>query len=317
MTNNTASSIFGKKLMIMEDINLRELCDGNFYHVCTNGLEQVTLLRDDEDYRTAWNYLALSVWRTGVQVVAFTLMSNHIHEILVCRDTDEAVRTIKLFKKQLSQYLKRRYGLSKILHETDDCISKIDTVQYLKNCIAYIHRNAVSARICAKPEEYRWSSYSCFFSSNRKQETSAPVSNMGFTKKRTMLKTGMDLSDCRLRINNDGQITLDSFVRIDIVERAYMHSGKSFLYYLGCCNDTKMEYELACKPLMHISDHDLYETITTYSAKRFCGRNLSELTTADKCSMLKHLFFNNKTSIPQLSRVLGLPRTLVHKLLSK
>ena len=96
-----------------------------------------------------------------------------------------------------------------------------------------------------------------------------------------------------------------------------MHSGKSFLYYLGCCNDAKMEYELACKPLLHVSDNELYETIISYVAKRFKNKDLSELTAADKCLMLKSIFFNNKTSIPQLSRILGLPRDLVHRILSK
>lgn len=300
----------------MKELNLTDIFDGRFYHICTDGLEQVVLLRDEDDYKVAWNYLALSAWKTGTQVVAFTLMSNHIHELVACRSIEQAVKTIKLFKKLLSQYLKNRYGISKILHETKDCISLIDDVQYLKNCIAYIHRNAVSAKICAKPEDYRWSSYSCFFSPERKN-SGIPVSGLGYSHKRRLLKTALDLSECPLRINSEGLVTLESFVRIDIVEKAYMHSGKSFLYYLGCCNDAKMEYELACKPLLHVSDNDLYETIISHVAKRFKNKDLSELTAADKCSMLKSIFFNNKTSIPQLSRILGLPRDLVHRILSK
>ena len=71
----------------MEEMNLKDLYDGNFYHVCTNGLEQVTLLKDDEDFRAAWNCLALSTWRTGVEVVAFTLMSNHVQ---ACKEASQA-----------------------------------------------------------------------------------------------------------------------------------------------------------------------------------------------------------------------------------
>ena len=119
----------------MEDMDLKALYDGNFYHVCTNGLEQVTLLKDEEDFRTAWNYLALSAWRIGVEIVAFTLMSNHVHEILACKDASDANTAIKLF--------------------------------YMKNCIAYILRNAVCARICARPEDYRWASYACCSSTTR------------------------------------------------------------------------------------------------------------------------------------------------------
>lgn len=79
--------------------------DCSLYHVCTNGLEQITLLKDEEDYKTAWNYLALSAWRIGVQIGVFTIMSNHIHEIIACRDASQADKTIKLFKKMLSLYL--------------------------------------------------------------------------------------------------------------------------------------------------------------------------------------------------------------------
>lgn len=299
----------------MEDLLLKDLCNGKLYHVCTDGMEQVTLLKDEEDFMVAWNYLALSAWKTGTEAVAFTIMSNHVHEILLCQDSAQANQTITLFKKMLSMHLRKKYGMIKILHRTDDCISLIDNVQYLKNCIAYILRNAVCARICAKPEDYRWSSYACYFSKD-KPEKSVPLSSLPFIQKRTILKTGMDLKDCPLRMNEDGLITLGSFVRSDIAERAYRNSGKSFLYYLGCCNDAKMDYELTCQPLLHVSDHEMHEAVSKYVEKRFKNKNISDLTSSEKCSILKNLFFNNKTSIPQLSRILGLPRQLIRKILS-
>lgn len=300
----------------MNEINLKEVYDGNFYHVCTDGMEQITLLKDDEDFKVAWNYLALSAWRAGVQVVAFILMSNHVHELLACRNMSQADKAIKLFKKLLSTYLRRKYSVSQILHETNDSISLIGTEQYMKNCIAYILRNAVCAKICFKPEDYKWSSYACCFSAERKRSF-VPVSELGFTQKRNMLRTGMDLSDCPFEIDENGIIVLESFVRFDIVETVYRNSGKSFLYYLGCCNDVKMEYELDCQPLMHISDQEMSLSIARYVVNRFHGKELPELTSAEKCSILKPIFFSHKTSIPQLSRIMGLPRKLVHRILSK
>lgn len=307
--------LFLEKFVIMDELNLKDLYYGNFYHVCTNGLEQATLLRDEDDFKTAWNYLALSAWRTGVQTIAFTLMSNHIHEILACKDAYQANAAIKLFKQQISKYLRNKYGTIQILHNTEDCISLIDTPQYMKNCIAYILRNAVCARICSRPEDYRWASYVCYFSEDR-DENSYPVSGLTFSQKRKMLKTGLDLRNCPLRINAEGLITLASFVRSDIVERVYRHSGKSFLYYLGCCNDARMEYELTCQPLMHISDQEFLKAAMKCVSSRFRGKELAELSSAEKCSILKHLFFNSKTSVPQLSRVLGLPRKLIQRILS-
>lgn len=301
--------------MTMEEMDLKDLHDKNFYHVCTNGMEVNVLLKDEEDYKTAWNYIALSAWKTEAEVVAFTIMSNHVHEILVCRNALQADNTIKLYKKMLSLYLRKKYGVTKTLHRTADCISPIDTVRYLKNCIAYILRNAVCARVCAKPEDYRWASHACYFSSDR-LKASSPVSGLTFTQKRKTLKTGLDLRNCHLEIDSDGLITLRSFVRHDIAEHAYRNSGKSFLYYLGCCNDAKMEYELTCQPLMHVSDQDMHETVAKYVAGRFHDKSISELTSAEKCSILKSLYFNNKTSIPQMSRILGLPRQLIQRILS-
>lgn len=301
--------------MIMDELDLKDLYDGNFYHVCTNGLEQVTLLKDEEDYKVAWNYLVLSAWRTGAEVVAFTLMSNHVHEILACRDASQADAAIKLYKKMLSLYLKKKYGQTKVLHGTSDCITLIDTMQYMKNCIAYILRNAICARICAKPEDYRWSSYACYFSDSR-PEKSFPVSELTFSQKRNVLRTGLNLKNCPFRIDDDGLMTLGSFVRHDIVERVYKRSGRSFMYFLGCCNDARMEYELTCQPLMRVSDQDMYENVARYVAGRFRGKELAELTSAEKCSILKHLYFNNKTSIPQLARIIGLPRQIIRRILS-
>ena len=80
----------------MLEVTLKELYDGEFYHICTEGHEQVVLLKDEEDYRVAWNYLALSAWRTNVFVVAFVLMSNHVHILIASHDRSMADRYIKL-----------------------------------------------------------------------------------------------------------------------------------------------------------------------------------------------------------------------------
>lgn len=275
----------------------------------------MTLLKDEEDNKTAWNYLALCAWRAGVQVVAFVLMSNHIHVQITCRDIKSAQKLIRHFKQLLSTYLRNKYGLSKVMHCTNDSISLIDSVQYLRNCIAYIFRNPVSAKLCARPEDYKWSSYHSSFSVELEDKYSKKVCDLTYTEKRNLLKTGGDLTSCPLFINTEGYIVLESFVKNEILARTFRHSGKSFLYHLGCCNDAKMEYELVYQPLMNVTDYDMYDMISKYVAQRFPNKQLSELTTSEKCSILKSLFFNYKTTIPQLSRIMGLPRILVKKML--
>lgn len=293
---------------------MKDLFDGNFYHISTEGLEQVTLLKDEEDYRVAWNYLALVAWRTGVDIVAFVLMSNHIHTLLACRDIIQARKAIALFKQLLSTYLRNKYGVSHVLHNSSDSISLIDSIKYLRNCIAYIFRNPISARICTKPEEYKWSSYhSCFRSAACGNARN--MADMKYRERRQVMHSSRNLSECPLLVDDYGYVTLDSFVRNDIVSNAFLNSGKSFMYHLGSCNDAKTEYELVYQPMREVTDNDMYEEVSRYVAVRFRDKAISDLTTAEKCSILKALFFNHKTTVPQLSRIIGLPRELVRKML--
>lgn len=78
-----------------------------------------------------------------------------------------------------------------------------------------------------------------------------------------------------------------------------------------------MEYELVYQPLMNVSDGEMHRMITRHVAERFRGRAISELSVSEKCSILKSLLFSHNTTIPQLSRIIGLPRELVRKILSQ
>lgn len=298
----------------MKTIRLEDLFDGNCYHICTNGEESPIIMRDKEDFRTAVNYLAIAAWKTRTIIVAFCLMSNHIHTMSICSNRAQAERFIKLFKQLYSTHLKRKYGMNKALHKIQDSISLIDNIQYFRNCIAYILRNSISAKVCRKTEDYPWSSYFCYFRDSN--DDCISISSMGPREIRRILKTRPDLDGCPFSIDSEGMISPRSFVAFEIVEKAFINSGRLFLFHLGTCNDALMEYEMACKPLIGVNDTELLRATEKIAANRFRGKTIAELTNQQKCSIIKTVFFNNKTSIPQLSRVLGLPRDIISRILS-
>lgn len=174
----------------MQELSLRDLYDGDFYHICTEGLEQVTLMKDLEDFRVAWNYLAICAWRTGVFVVAFVLMSNHLHILAACRNAGQVNKYIRSFKALYSRYLNKKYGMTKTMHCSDTAIYRIDTIQYLRNCIAYIFRNPLTARICSRLDQYSWSSFHSCFSGVGKLEDGFPLCELSFTEIRKLLRVG-------------------------------------------------------------------------------------------------------------------------------
>lgn len=302
------------KNIIMREIKLDELYDGNFYHVCTEGLETDVIIRDEEDFIVARNYLALSAWSIKVDILVFCLMSNHIHALLGAESRNLALKYIRHFKQIYSTYLHNKYGRDSALKGQFESIALISDLKYLRNCIAYILRNPVSARVCSKVDEYLWSSYGAYF---RVDSSNAyvPITNLKGRLRRKVLRTGMNLDNCPYYIDDKGNISAESFVRSDLVHLAFNKSGKLFLYYLGICNDAQMEYELVNRPLVQSSDQDLLTAVETVIAQRF-KKNVAQLTTGEKCSVLKYLFFNFKSTVPQLSRILGLSRELIRKVLS-
>lgn len=310
----TKVGIFMQK---MKELKITDLSHRNFYHICTDGTDCPTIMSDMEDFRTAKNYIALTSWKLDVPILCYCIMSNHLHILAVCDNRKKATEFIRRFKQVYSLYLHHRYGMRRSIKGIDESISLISDIQYLRRCIAYILRNPISAKLCWRIEEYPWSSYSCNFCHNTFKDSGKNVSELSDREKRAILKTGMNLQDCTLTLDADGTIRNESFVRTDILEKAFMNSGKAYLSYLGHCNDSQMEYDLAHKPLMRTNDNDLISACRKLTEQWFCGRDISLLNISEKCRMVKNLYFNNKTSIPQLSRILGLSKELVRMTLSK
>lgn len=298
----------------MIDYSLKDLSDKNFYHVCTEGLEANVIMIDEDDFRVARNYIALAAWRCGVYIVAFCVMSNHFHILVICKGRDEATRYIRLLKQLYSTYLRNKYGMNNTLKGCNESICLISDISYLRNCVAYILRNPLSAKVCSKVEDYPWSSHAAYFNSSPKQHQYDIGSLIG-RRRREILKTKMDVTGCRYKLDDDGNISLRSFVQYAIVEKAFKYSGKYFLYQIGCCNDARYEYEFEIRPNITVNDQELLAAAQSCAEKHYRGRKLSDLTIGERCAMLKNLFYNNKSTIPQLARVLGLTRQLVRKIL--
>ena len=88
---------------------MRRRPNAKFYHVYTKGLEENLIFRDRADYITGMNYIALCTFITEIDMLAFTLMSNHFH-FVIYGTAEEAKRFIDLYKTYISKYIHRKYG---------------------------------------------------------------------------------------------------------------------------------------------------------------------------------------------------------------
>jgi len=84
-------------------------------------------------------------------------------------DNDEKIGTPSLqFSKLFNAYaqaINKRYGFRGPLFERPFKRIFIDSIDYLKQALVYIHNNPVHHGFCKYPDEYKWSSYSTCISS--------------------------------------------------------------------------------------------------------------------------------------------------------
>ena len=156
---------------VQSGICLKEL-EMNYYHLCTEGLSETVMFRDNEDYVTGINYLAvcqtalnqtalnqIALNQTAlnqtapnqIEIIAFCLMSNHLH--IVAKGENAILKKFIIsFKRRYSMWL----------------------------AIAYVLRNPIAAGINVSPFQYKWSSASCYF---RQKDETFPQKNGTFRQK--------------------------------------------------------------------------------------------------------------------------------------
>ena len=127
-----------------------------FYLISTSHLEDDLWFREESDFKEGMNAVAVTVCLTRIQILAFILMSNHVH-FVVQGTREESLRFITLFKRQYSSYLRRKYGVKEALRGNAVDIRQVKLEdESLQRAIAYVLMNCVSANICVHSSLYPW-----------------------------------------------------------------------------------------------------------------------------------------------------------------
>jgi putative transposase len=127
------------------------------YHETQRGNHRERVFHQKGDAETYLLLLKLYARLHGVRIFAYCLMPNHIHLVLVPRDFDGLHRALRAVHSQYAQRINRMRGLSGHLWQGRYYSSALDT-NYFLNAVRYVELNPVSAGLCARAEQYQWSS---------------------------------------------------------------------------------------------------------------------------------------------------------------
>lgn len=129
------------------------------HHVIQRGAGGMAIFIDNADYQVFLRYLREAAKAYKVAIHAYVLMSNHIHLLATPSDSSGFGKMMQWLGRYYVPYFNRRHDRIGTLWQGRYRTSIIDSEHYLMVCSRYIELNPVRAGICARPEDYPWSSY--------------------------------------------------------------------------------------------------------------------------------------------------------------
>ena len=280
------------------------------YLVTTEHLEDGLWFRDEEDFRVAMNYVAIQAASSPeVIVLAFILMSNHVHFVLI--GTEKDVRAfVERFKARYSLYLRRKYGSGEFLRRNKVKVQEIpcgngvrpEDEDAVEKAIAYVHMNCVAANICSSPNQYPWGSGNCFFNSTPR--SGKPVAELsGRARKRLFRTENVCLPD-NWKVNDAGYIPPEEYVDVKAVERIF-RTPRRMNYYLANSSKAKKRMERDDN-LPSFKDQSILAALPDLCRSLFGKRRFNELSLEEKREFARQIRYRFSAEPNQIARVCGM-----------
>jgi putative transposase len=137
---------------------LRIEFEGAIYHVMTRGNARQDIVHDDDDRIRLLVDLERVVDRFEWEVLAFVILSNHLHLLLKTPHPNLA-KGMQAFLSAYAAWSARRRHRPGHLFQGRYKAEMIEDESYYWTVSRYIHLNPVRAGLVAAPEDWPWSSY--------------------------------------------------------------------------------------------------------------------------------------------------------------
>ncbi|MBF0274624.1 MAG: transposase [Nitrospinae bacterium] len=127
------------------------------HHITQRGNRRADVFFTDADKNAYLELLQKYSQQNNVEILAYCLMTNHIHLIAIPEAEDGLHRVLKPLHMRYAQRVNRQKGWIGHFWQGRFFSSPLDDA-YLWASLRYVERNPVRAGIVAQAEDYRWSS---------------------------------------------------------------------------------------------------------------------------------------------------------------
>lgn len=271
--------------------------------VTTNHLEDGIWFRDDEDFKVGMNHVAIGAQGDVVIVLAFILMSNHVHFVLYGTRKEVEVFMVAL-KQRYSLYLSKKYGERDFLrrnHVDYKLIPSDDDA--LEWAIAYVQMNCVAANICSHPSQYPWGTGNVFFNASKSMGRS--IGSMSGRECKRLLHTSSNNLPEEWVVSDDGYILPENYVAVKTVESCYRHA-KRMNYFLRNSSKARRRMDTADDKLPSFRDQTILAALPDLCQSMFGKEAFGVLTPSEQIEFVHQVRFRFSANVNQVARVCGI-----------
>lgn len=136
----------------------RSISANECYHIVNRGNQKARLFHCNADYAAFLAYMREAQARVELPLLAVCLMPNHIHLVVRPRQNSDVASWISwLFTTHVRRH-HRNYGTTGRLWQGRYKASHIQQDHHLLAVLRYVERNALTAKLVARAEDWIWGS---------------------------------------------------------------------------------------------------------------------------------------------------------------
>jgi putative transposase len=135
----------------------RAVAAGVAHQITQRGVDQQKVFFADSDRRTYLDCLASYCQQAGVRILAYCLMSNHVHLVAVPDEAQSLGVALRRAHGRYSLYLNASRQRVGHLWQNRYYSCAMDE-KHLWAALRYVERNPVRANLVTRPQDYEWSS---------------------------------------------------------------------------------------------------------------------------------------------------------------
>ena len=183
------------------------------YHIMLRGINRQIIFEDDEDYQNFMGTIKETQEKSGYEVYAYCLMSNHVH-LLLKEETEDLGIAFRRIGAIYVYWYNWKYSRRGHLFQARYKSEAVETDSYFLTVLRYIHQNPYKAGIVKNIADYPWTSYGEYIGEPRNCDVEFGI-NMFSTNRANAVKL---FKEFNLAENQDRCLDYDQDVRLNDTE---------------------------------------------------------------------------------------------------